>query len=167
MNHGRSIIIWCWTTYAKDTEWDSPCGCRNIGSCPPAGFLLSVILSVFLRFWSYHNYYHVRHFLHEIFILISCGGHVYLVCYWSYNFLVKSNAGTKAKEDLASATHAVQVCLFPKYNCVTGIFMKKHQLLSSTGFYWLCKWYLDSCYFVLRGLLAGKCPSSSFLLYLD
>jgi len=45
----------------------------------------------------------------------------------------KSNSGTKAKEDLAAATHAVQVHFFPLYDCLPGIFMIKHQLLTSTG----------------------------------
>ena len=46
----------------------------------------------------------------------------------------KSNSGTKAKEDLAAATHAVQVHFFPLYDCLPGIiYDQASTTVESTG----------------------------------
>ena len=51
-----------------------------------------------------------------VLIYLFIYGHTYLsfIYFDAYLLQLQSNSGTKAKEDLAAATHAVEVCSFSK-----------------------------------------------------
>lgn len=141
-DHCRSIIIRCWTTYAEDTKRDTSCGCWYSGCCAPAGLFMSLLCS------QYSSIFGFRIVTYVIFLLSFCTSYAFTFSRISIYilfvtdliiFYAKSNSGSKAKEDLAAATRAVQVCFFCLSACLPWISMLSIKCRHQAGLRWLFK----------------------------